>query len=452
MIEWNASVLPIVLAMARSHRTDKLEFSRNRSNRRSSHPVVLRPLHWLIAGVLLTVAANAWGQTPPARATLSPPVAEPPAEPPIATPQSSPFPDLTSMGQPSRHEMTQHDSLEEATSGDCVPEVALSEAPPQREVGERASLASRISKEVLKATDVSSNRTLQPVETPPGWLSVESALRTGLDRCDHLLRRGAVHSSRQEALMSLRHLFRAMDLHKRTWEREPACQQALFALKEAEDFERSQLTEPTSVHRLVQSHQTPILRDSSLEAVSPAIAAQYYRSFAKAAFLDAADGHAWAADLFLALGKTYEKEAQQQPERQLTLLQHATVCYQAAHKVGPNRHDVANQLGANLLQLDRVDEAVAALNAAIVSQPSTDAYRNLAEAYRRMGRVEQMNQAQAMASSLASQETHYSPERPEITEISPEEFARISPPPAARESQQAPSKVSSRPLFPPKLR
>jgi tetratricopeptide (TPR) repeat protein len=252
--------------------------------------------------------------------------------------------------------------------------------------------------------------------------------------------------------MSLRHLFRAMDLHKRTWEREPAGQQALVALKEAEDFERSLITEPTLVHRLVQSHQTPILQETPLDSVSPAIAAQHYRSFARAAFLDAADEHAWAADLLFALGKTYEKEAQQQPDRQLTLLQHATVCYQSAHKVDPRRHDIANQLGFNLLELDRVDEAVAALNAAIVSQPSANAYRNLAEAYRRQGRVEQMNQAQAMASSLASQETHYSPERPEITEISPEEFARISPPPAARESQQAPSKVSSRPLFPPKLR
>jgi tetratricopeptide (TPR) repeat protein len=348
--------------------------------------------------------------------------------------------------------MTQHVSLEEATSGDCVPEVAQSEAPPQHELGERASLASRISEEVLTATRVPSHRTIQPVESPPGWLSVESALRSSLDRCDHLLRRGAVHSSRQEALMSLRHLFRAMDLHKRTWEREPAGQQALVALKEAEDFERSLITEPTLVHRLVQSHQTPILQETPLDSVSPAIAAQHYRSFARAAFLDAADGHAWAADLLFALGKTYEKEAQQQPDRQLTLLQHATVCYQSAHKVDPRRHDIANQLGFNLLELDRVDEAVAALNAAIVSQPSANAYRNLAEAYRRQGRVAQMHQAQAMASSLASHETHYSTERPEITEISPEEFARISPPPAARESQQAPSKVSSRPLFSPKLR
>jgi hypothetical protein len=59
-----------------------------------------------------------------------------------------------------------------------------------------------------------------------------------------------------------------------------------------------------------------------------------------------------------------------------------------------------------------------------------------------------MQLALQQATALAAQETRFSPDRPEITEISPEEFARISPPSTAYELHQTPSKISSRSMFP----
>lgn len=393
------------------------------------------------------------GQEPTARATLLAPRAD--QQP--SSPWSKPFSIHIPGGQPPPHVVTQHDLLDEATSEDRVPEVALFD-PPRIERNHRveqrlrATLASRISQEVLTPTVIPSSRPIEPLENPPGWASTEQSLRCSLDRCDHLLRRGAVHSARQEVLTSLRQLFRGIDLHRRTWESEPVFQQGWTALKESEDFERTAITEPTSVHRIVQSHQTAILQETRLDLISPAIASQHYRAYARDAFLTAVDRHPWGADLLYALGKTYEKEAQQQPERQVSLLQHATVCFQAAHMVDPKRHHIANQLGFTLLQLDRVGEALVALHAAIASQASVNAFQNLAEAYRRTGQVTQMQDALAMASSLAANEIHYSPDRPEITEITPEEFARISPPPSAYELHQAPSKITSRSLLPQSMR
>lgn len=360
-----------------------------------------------------------------------------------SSPWSRHFP-VPRPAQPQRHEETQLDSWSGSDSRDRVPEVASS-----RELGGtkqvRAHLASHVSREILTPAIVASRRDVRPVETPPGWASVREEIQASLNRCDHLLRRGAVHSSRQEAIVSLRQLCRALDLHRQRWESEPTCQQALIALRESEDFERTIMTESTSVHRLVQSHQTPVLREMNLNAVAPAVAAQHYRAYARDALITAADGHPWAADLYYALGKTYEKEAMQDHARRSTLMQHATICYQAAHAVDPRRHHIANQLGFNLLQLDRVAEAAVALQASVAVQPNANAYRNLAEVYRRTGQAADMQLALHQATAMSANEVHYSQDNPEITEISPEEFARISPPNAMYHLHQTPSEVAARP-------
>lgn len=457
MIESDTTVLPILLSMPLRTRNNPPPFNRDRRT--------VRPWCWLIGCFIISIAQQAWGQIIDSPASLSIPT--PDQQP--ASPWSKPFRVSIPKGQPSRHEMTQHDSRNDSSdrkedidgnrmSGVAPSDEALSQPSHTRgqtsgsrnssERAVRATLASQISNEVLTPALVSSHRAVQPIESPPGWASVETSLRSSLDRCDHLLRRGAVHSSRQEAVGAIRQLLRALDLHKRAWESEPSFQQGLVALKESEDFERSQITELTSVHRIVQSHQTTILQETDLDAISPAIAAQHYRAFARDAFLTAADGHPWGADLFYALGKTYEKEAQQQPDRHLTLLQHATVSFQTAYGIDPRRAHIANQLGFNLLQLDKVDDAMVALSAAIAIQPSTNAYRNLAEGYRRTGQHAEMQLALQQAAALAARETRYSPEHPEITEISPEDFARISPPSTAYQLHAAPSKVSSGSVFP----
>lgn len=360
-----------------------------------------------------------------------------------ASPWSRPFP-VPRPAQPQRHEETQLDSWSGSNSRHRVPEVASS-----RELGGtkqiRAHLASHVSQEILTPAIVASRRDVRPVETPPGWGSVREGIQASLNRCDHLLRRGAVHSSRQEAIVSMRQLCRALDLHRQRWESEPTCQQALIALRESEDFERTIMTESTSVHRLVRSHQTPVLRETSLNSVAPAVAAQHYRAYARDALITSADGHPWAADLYYALGKTYEKEAIQDHARRATLMQHATICYQAAYEVDPRRHHIANQLGFNLLQLDRVAEAAVALQASVAAQPNANAYRNLAEVYRRTGQTAEMQLALHQANAMSANEVQYSQDNPEITEISPEEFARISPPNAMYHLHQTPSEIATRP-------
>lgn len=302
--------------------------------------------------------------------------------------------------------------------------------------GERLALAQRISQETLSSPDQIGMST-EPIEPHVGWSSIEVELRRCLDNCDQLLRRNAVFSARDEATQGLRTLVRAVDTHRNQWTCEKALQQAMLAIKECSDFEDSVLLDAKQLRLIINNHTTPVLKEKDIAVMSPTVAGQHYRAFAKQSFLTATDGHPWGADLLYALGKTYEREAEQDVPRGIMLRNQATVCFQAANMLGPTRSHISNQLGFNLLQLDRIDEAYQALKSSLESQPSANAWRNLAEVYRRRGAVESVNYALAQAESLSVGESPAGHRTPEIMEVSAEEFARYSPPPVMASTMTA---------------
>ncbi|MBM3963761.1 MAG: hypothetical protein FJ308_01655 [Planctomycetes bacterium] len=294
--------------------------------------------------------------------------------------------------------------------------------------GERLALAQRISQETLASRD-QVGMSAEPIEPPVGWSSIEMELRRCLENCDQLLRRNAVFSARDEAMQGLRTLVRAVDTHRQQWTCEKALQQAMIAMKECADFEDSVLLDAKQLRLIINNHTTPVLKEKDIAVISPTVAGQHYRAFARQSFLIATDGHPWGSDLLYALGKTYEREAEQDVPRGMMLRNQATVCFQAANMLGPTRSHISNQLGFNLLQLDRIDEAYQALKSSLESQPSASAWRNLAEVYRRRGAVDSVNYALAQADSLSAGDSSSALRTPEIMEVSPEEFARYSPPP-----------------------
>lgn len=302
--------------------------------------------------------------------------------------------------------------------------------------GERLALAQRISQETLASRE-QVGMSAEPIEPPVGWSSIEMELRRCLENCDQLLRRNAVFSARDEAMQGLRTLVRAVDTHRQQWTCEKALQQAMVAMKECADFEDSVLLDAKQLRLIINSHTTPVLKEKDIAVMSPTVAGQHYRAFARQSFLIATDGHPWGADLLFALGKTYEREAEQDVPRGMMLRNQATVCFQAANVLGPTRSHISNQLGFNLLQLDRIDEAYQAFKSSLESQPSANAWRNLAELYRRRGAVESVSYALAQADSLSAGDATSAPRTPEIMEVSPEEFARYSPPPVMASTMTA---------------
>ncbi len=107
------------------------------------------------------------------------------------------------------------------------------------------------------------------------------------------------------------------------------------------------------------------------------------------------------------------------------LRNHAVVCYAAALDVLPTHPDGANQLGYSLLKLDRLDEAQAVLSQATQSHPSTDAWRNMAEVFRRRGQPDQAALASQQAEVLAASNTTSAV--PEVVQVDPQTFVGMSP-------------------------
>jgi tetratricopeptide (TPR) repeat protein len=298
---------------------------------------------------------------------------------------------------------------------------------------QRIALAQRVSQELLSKTPYPAARAPEILESPPGWGAVEQELRSRLERCDSLLKRGAVLSARDEALQGLRRLCRTMDAHRRSLVSAPALEKALNAFREEADFHLA--IQADAVPTLVASHSTEALQGRPLDDVSPEIASQHYRTYARYQLVIASDGHSWAADLLYAYGKTLDKEAEQEPSKAHMLRSQSVACYQAATHIAPSQSDAANQLGYALINLDRIDEAYRALSASIQQKPTENAWNNLAEIYRRRGAVADADYAIRQANAIGATQPKFSSDNPEVTEVDPATFAKYSPPPMQSGSQ-----------------
>jgi tetratricopeptide (TPR) repeat protein len=291
----------------------------------------------------------------------------------------------------------------------------------------RQRLATQLSRELLADSLRPLADAPTAIEPPTGWKNIESELRERLARSRELLRRQAILSAREEVLAGLRGLTRAIDLRTSAYSSEPALNRALMALDEELDFHQS-LRQPThsiSTRQIVARHETPALKGVELEDVSPELAAQHYRTYAREQFQLAAQEHPWAADLFFALGKTYECQASDaQPDSRVWRHQ-AMTCYIAALDVSPEHAEGAQQLGYVLMLLDRLEEAETALQLAIAKKPTLTAWDNLAEVYRRRGDPQQASLAANQANALRTSSSGST--IPDVVSLDPRAFAGISP-------------------------
>lgn len=291
----------------------------------------------------------------------------------------------------------------------------------------RIALAQRVSHERLSDPVASQSRAPEILESLPGWQSIERELKQRLERCDSLLKRGAVLSAREETSQGLLRLYRTMDLYRGHIFSEPAFDKAMTAIREEADFQK--ILGGSGVQAIVDNHTTDALKNRPLDSTSPEMAAMHYRWYARYQLVAASDGHPWAADLLYAYGRTLEKDAEFNPARAVMFRNQAVIFYQAATQTKPTQSEAANQLGFVLIHLDRMDDAYTALAASIQIKPNANAWNNLAEVFRQRGAAANAEYASQQAAALVAENPQFSPENPEITEVDPALFAKYSPMP-----------------------
>ena len=266
-----------------------------------------------------------------------------------------------------------------------------------------------------------------PSEAIPGWQAVGQRLSNHLTRCESLVRRSAFYSALEETELAAVHLIRVLDLMGRSHACEQNWMMAQRAFSEADDFASTHLLADDTrlFQRIVQSHETPVLKGEDLGRVSPLAAAESYRQYAVLRLVEASHNHPWASEVYYGIGRVWQAMADTDGGQD-AMRQKAAAYYRAAHAIAPYNSMASNQLGFLLLQMDRPADAMVALTASVNSAPVRSNLQNLAEASRRLG--DQATYQWAL-SSLANMEiaSEATPSRPSVTEVDPQTFAAISP-------------------------
>lgn len=303
------------------------------------------------------------------------------------------------------------------------------EEEPEKESRIRASLVSaRITNDPRFASQSAEQTSVTRIESPQGWQAIGTRLSHHVRKCESLLGRGAFCSAREEAETASMLLYRHIDLHDNLFRCEPAVQSANQALREAEDFLATMRStaDGESLRRLVDAHETPVLKNKNLSGMSPLTAAQHYRQYAESKLVEAAQGHPWASELLYTVGRTYQAEADSNSSRVDALRMKAMAYYLAARTTLPTNAVACNQLGYLLLQMDRNPEAREALVAAVTLKQDEAYLSNLAEASRRLGDIQTVTWATQSVAAIRSRTPPPSPVPPYV-EVSQEDFIAISP-------------------------
>ncbi len=293
----------------------------------------------------------------------------------------------------------------------------------------RAELVSaRITNDPRFAKDLEVEPSVTRIESPQGWQAIHTRLSNHVTKCENLLRRGAFCSAREEAETATLLLVRHIDLHDNLFRCEPALQSANQALREAEDFVVAirSTADGESLRRLVDAHESTVLKNKNLSGMSPLTAAQHYRQFAESQLAIAAQGHPWASELLYTVGRTYQAEADADNSRVDVLRLKAMAYFRASHITMPTNAVACNQLGYLLLQMDRNEEARESLVAAVKLKMDEAFLSNLAEASHRLGDTQTVTWAAQCVSAIRSR---IPPPTlvPPVVEISQEDFIAISP-------------------------
>lgn len=252
--------------------------------------------------------------------------------------------------------------------------------------------------------------------TPAEWQPTEIEVRQRLDRCDALLKRNAIQSARDEVLQALQLLVRRTEHDllergmlpiqqpslqtKRNRPLEDALQQALVTLDECPDFHETIQYSPKRIERMVEHHTSTALKGQNLSDMTNERARAAYLEHVKKMMVISTQHHPWAAELLYALAKTYERELVVDTTRPTTLRSQSVACLEAAYQIAPTYSYIANELGYSLIQAQRLQDAQSVLLNVVKSEPSAPAWRNLAEAYRRRGAMQDAKQALERAAAL----------------------------------------------------
>jgi len=206
--------------------------------------------------------------------------------------------------------------------------------------------------------------------------------------------RGAHFAARAEFIAALRLLAQGLDTERNTTIHSRSLAAGLTAIKEVGDFipSGSRLEAHLDIAALVDSHATPVLKNTDTDKLTSLSAVKCYLTFAQEQ-LGVAAGHEVAASMALhAMGKLHGVlPGAKAPESK------AVTFYQASLMTFPQNYMASNDLGVLLAKSGNNADAHAALLHSLSICPQASGWHNLSVVYRQQGREADARQADLLA-------------------------------------------------------
>jgi tetratricopeptide (TPR) repeat protein len=218
--------------------------------------------------------------------------------------------------------------------------------------------------------------------------------------------RGARFSARAEFVQALRLVAEGLDAEHQCVTHGQSLADGLAALDEAEDFvpRGSHLEADLDLPSIIAGHRTRVLKDTSLDGVTPMAAVQRYLTFAQQQLAAAAGAEVAGSMALHALGKLDAWLAPREPSDAKIAAPRAMACYQAALLVCRKNYMAANDLGVLLACQGRPEEARAALEHSLSVHPNATAWENLAAVHRQLGNRDLADRAGKLAQTTLREE------------------------------------------------
>ena len=207
-------------------------------------------------------------------------------------------------------------------------------------------------------------------------------------RAFELADRGAHYSARAEFTGALRLVAEALDVQQQTTHYTRSLAAGIAAIKEADDFSPQSQRGQIDLARTIAGHATPLLKNQSLDGLSPLVARQRYLSYAKEQ-LSAASGMLPACSLALfGMGQVTLQSAPRDPAAQLAATGRAMVWHQAALQADPRNFRSANELGVLLAKNGDAAGARTMFEQSLSVSSQPPVWANLAEVQQRLGNTQ----------------------------------------------------------------
>lgn len=276
--------------------------------------------------------------------------------------------------------------------------------------------------------------------------------------------RGAVYSARAQFIKVLRLVTQSFDAETQSNRYSTALAAGLRALEESNDFRPSgsQLEGNLNLVNILQTHQTPVLKQVDPASITPLSAARAYHAYAERQLAFAVGEELVAADAYYGLAKLQSHLDVGRPDRERHNGPIAMSYYQAALIAYPEHYLAANELGVMFARFGQLEDAREVLRFALtLHQESPELWLNLSRVHERLGESDLAERAHGEyqhAAQLASRSAPARGGRGGVEWMDPDSFARVGSeremmlrtetaervPPSGPASESSPSETATR--------